>query len=330
MNDNHPPASWPDRAVGFGAGLASALLFIVSTRGSSLAMALAYFAPLPLMIGAAGFSLASALAGALAGALLLAAATHPAFGLGYLAGFAAPAFILGVLSQAALPSRKADSPAPRFASPGELLAALALMSIALAWLGVLLLIQHYRGFDPAMTAILRDIGPALDDIAESLRPVATEAELDKVKRLAIMSGPAAVAASQALLLAVNLWLAARTLEISGRLRRPWPPLPETLALPRVAAPIFVVALALVFIGGLTSVLAGVVAAATGFALALQGLAAIHDMTRDVKYRGAWLVALYAAALPLGPWWMFVLALFGLIESVFSLRARKALATKAKK
>jgi len=330
MNDNNPPASWADRAAGFGAGLASALLFVVSTRGSSLAMAIAYFTPLPLMIGAAGFSLPAALAGALAGALLLAVAAHPVFGLGYVVAFAAPALILGVLSKASLPSRKPDAPSPRYASPGELLAAIALMSIALAWLGVFLLVRHYGGFEPAMTAILRDIGPALDELAQSVRPVATDAEFDKVKRLAVMSGPAAVAASQALLLAVNLWLAARTLEISGRLRRPWPPLPQTLALPRITGAIFLVALGLAFVGGLTSVLAGVIAAATGFCLALQGLAAIHGMTRDVRYRGAWLVVLYAAALPLGPWWIFILALFGLIESAFSLRARKARGITAKK
>ena len=62
MNDNNPPANWADRAVGLGAGLASALLFAASTRGTGLAMALAYFSPLPLLIGALGFSALGALA----------------------------------------------------------------------------------------------------------------------------------------------------------------------------------------------------------------------------------------------------------------------------
>ena len=70
MNDNNPPANWADRAVGLGAGLASALLFAASTRGSSLAMALAYFSPLPLLIGALGFSLLGALLGSLCSARL--------------------------------------------------------------------------------------------------------------------------------------------------------------------------------------------------------------------------------------------------------------------
>src|SRR5579871_1342579 len=99
MNDNNPPANWPDRAVGFGAGLASALLFVVSTRGSSLSMALAYFSALPLIIGAAGFSFPAALLGSLAGAALLSAAAQLPFGLGYFLGFGAPALILAALLQ---------------------------------------------------------------------------------------------------------------------------------------------------------------------------------------------------------------------------------------
>lgn len=329
MNDNQPPANWPDRAVGFGAGLASALLFVVSTRGSSLAMALAYFAPLPLMIGAAGFSLPAALLGALSGAALLAYATQQAFGLGYLLGFAAPALVLAAFAQARLPSRASDNPGPRFASPGELLAAIALISIAIAGLGVAVVVQHFHGYDAAMTGVLKRFGPALDELVRSVRPVAPDAEADSIKRLAIVSAPAGVAASQTLLLAINLWLAARTIEISGRLRRPWPTLPETLVLPRLTGPIFLVAAGLTFKGGLIGVLAGVVAAATGFSLALQGLAALHGMTREVGMRTAWLAGLYAAVLVLEPWSFIVLALFGLIESALSLRDRKARRTNAR-
>jgi hypothetical protein len=329
MNDNHPPANWPDRAVGFGAGLASALLFVVSTRGSSLAMALAYFSPLPLLIGAAGFSYPAALTGAVAGAALLAYAAHLSFGLGYFLGFAAPALVLAALLQARLPSRDPVSPAPRFATPGALLAAIILAAIGVASLGVVTLILHYHGFDAALAAVMKRLAPALDELVANLRAVAPEAEASEMKRLLVLSAPAAVAASQTLLLTVNLWLAARTIEISGRLRRPWPPLPETLALPRLVAPIFLLAAGLSFKGGLFGVFGGAIAAATGFGLALQGLAALHGLTRDAKYRGAWLAGLYASALILEPWSVVVLAVIGLIESLFALRARKARSLNAK-
>ncbi len=321
MNDNNPPASWPDRAVAFGAGLAGALLFIVSTRGSSLAMALAYFAPLPMMIGAAGFSLPGAMLGALAGAGALLAVAHPPLALAFLFGFAAPALALAAMIQSPFPSRNREA-AARFATPGEMLETIILLSILSAGAGVAILLVHYRGFEPAMTAAMERFAPALDEVAKSLAPISGEIGAEAVKRLAIMSAPAGVAASQVLLLAVNLWLAARTIEVSERLRRPWPDLPENLALPRLLGPILLVAAGLAFKGGLVAVLAGIVAAATGFGFALHGLAALHGLTRDVGFRGAWLAALYAAVMVLEPWSIVLLALFGLIESALSLRARK--------
>jgi hypothetical protein len=323
MNDNNPPASWPDRAVGLGAGLASALLFIVSTRGSGLALALAYFAPLPLMIGAAGFSLPGALIGALIGAGVLLAAAHAPFALAFLFGFAAPALALAAMIQSPLPSRDRESAAARFAMPGEMLEIIILLSILVAGAGVAILLVHYHGFEPAMSAVMKHFAPALDNIAKDLAPVSSEIGAEGVKRLAVMSAPAGVAASQVMLLAVNLWLAARTIDISGRLRRPWPSLPETLALPRLLGPIFLVAAGLVFKGGLIGMLTGIVAAALGFGFAFHGLAAVHGLTRDVGLRGAWLAALYAVAMVLEPWSIIFLALFGVIESAFSLRARKA-------
>ncbi|HUO54679.1 MAG TPA: hypothetical protein VMU18_08055 [Rhodoblastus sp.] len=323
MNDNNPPTTWADRAVGFGAGIASALLFVVSTRGSSLAMLVAYFSPLPLMIGAAGFSLPGATLGALAGAVLLGVAAKPAFGLAFLVGFATPTLLLSALLQAGLPSRDPASPAPRYVTPGQLLAAIILLAIAVATLGVSIILAHYHGFEGALAGVGKLFSPALDEMAEGLRMVAPEVSAESIKRLTIMSAPAGVAASQTVLLAVNLWLAARTIEISGRLRRPWAPLPEHLVLPRLVGPICLIAAGLTFGGGLVAVLSSIVAAATGFGLALHGLAAIHGLTRDVALRGAWLAGLYAVVVVLEPWSIIALALFGLIESALSLRARKA-------
>ncbi len=328
MNDNHPPASWPDRAVGLGAGVASALLFVVSTRGSSVAMALAYFAPLPLMIGAAGFSLPGAMVGALIGAGVLLAAAHAPFALAFLLGFATPSLALAAMVQSPLPSRVRDS-GLRFAAPGAMLETIILLAILVTGSGVALLLAHYHGFEPAMTAALQYFAPELDELVANLPPVSSEIGAEGVKRIAIMSAAAGVAALQVMLFAVNLWLAARTIDVSGRLRRPWPSLPENLALPRLLGPIFLVAAGLTFKGGLVALLAGIVAAATGFGFALHGLAAIHGLTRGVGLRGAWLAALYAVLMVIEPWGILVLALFGVIESAFSLRARKARRVKTR-
>ena len=56
--------------VAIGAGCAAALLFIVSAQSSALAMALAYLAPLPIMIATLGWGLD---AGAIAAAISVAA-----------------------------------------------------------------------------------------------------------------------------------------------------------------------------------------------------------------------------------------------------------------
>ena len=63
--------------VAIGAGCAAALLFAVSAQSSVLAMALAYVAPLPIMIATLGWGLD---AGAIAGAIsiaVLAVVTEP-------------------------------------------------------------------------------------------------------------------------------------------------------------------------------------------------------------------------------------------------------------
>ncbi|MCI4683565.1 hypothetical protein K9U39_07965 [Rhodoblastus acidophilus] len=323
MNDNNPPATWADRAVGVGAGLASALLFVVSSRGSSLAMALAYFSPLPMIIGGAGFSFPGALFGAAAGVALLAFAAQPPFALAFLFGFATPALVLAGLMQVRLRSRDPNPAAQRFVTPGEMLAAIVGLAILVAAFGVGSLLVHYHGFEPAMKAVMKHFAPALDEVVKGLAPVSDDFDAVAIKRLVIMSAPAGVAASQTLLLAANLWLAARTIEISGRLRRPWPDLPENVVLPRFVAPVFLIAAGLAFNGGFVAVFAGIVAAASGFGLALHGLAALHGLTRDVSLRSAWLAALYAAVVILEPWSVIVLAVFGLVESAFSLRARKA-------
>ena len=330
MNDNKPPANWADRAIGLGSGLASALLFAASTRGGGLAMALAYFSPLPAFIGALGFSLPGAFVGASLGAFLLAQLGQPLLGIAFLLGFALPALIASALARHNLPAREGDaSPVPRFFSPGLLFAALLGMAVLAAWIGVAALTDTFHGFDAALEAMLRQFGPSLDDVVESLRKMSAEIEADKVKRLILLSAPAGVATSQMLLLAVNMWIAARTVEISGRLGRPWPDLPETLVLPRAVAPIFVIAAGLSFEGGLTGALAGALAAASGFALALQGLAALHAFSRNARYRGLILAALYAAVFALEPWSLLLLALFGLVESALSLRARAARRLSAK-
>jgi len=84
--------------VAIGAGCAAALLFAVSTQPSLLAMALAYLAPLPIMIATLGWGLD---AGAIAGGISVAALallSEPLSALLFAASVAGPAWALAAFA----------------------------------------------------------------------------------------------------------------------------------------------------------------------------------------------------------------------------------------
>jgi hypothetical protein len=331
MNDNKPPIDWSDLLVGFGAGLSSALLFAASTRGTGLAMALAYVCVLPLLIGAIGFSALAAAVGAVAGAGILVFVGDPLLAAAFFLGFGLPGLLLALLARFTRRRRAPDlppeiTPLPSRLSPGVLLAGAVALATFSAWGLAGALIWSEGGFDAALDAALREYGPAIDSALSRFGTMAPGLDLGLVKAIVVLSFPAAVAASQTLLLTFNLWLAARAVEISGRLDRDWPSLPEATVLPRALGAAFVVAIGLCFVNQPVAVFAGAFAAASGVALALQGLACAHALTRDHSNRGAVLAALYAmvmVGLVIAPPILVLLSLFGLAESAFNLRARKA-------
>ena len=84
--------------VAIGAGCAAALLFAVSAQSSVLAMALAYLAPLPIMIATLGWGLD---AGAIAGVIsiaVLALLAEPLSALLFAASVAGPAWALAAFA----------------------------------------------------------------------------------------------------------------------------------------------------------------------------------------------------------------------------------------
>ena len=84
--------------VAIGAGCAAALLFVVSAQSSVLAMALAYLAPLPIMIATLGWGLdAGAIAAAISVAVL-AAVAEPLSALVFAASVAGPAWALAAFA----------------------------------------------------------------------------------------------------------------------------------------------------------------------------------------------------------------------------------------
>lgn len=300
--------------VALGAGLASALLFVVSAKGTTAAALIAYFTALPIMIAGLGFGHILGLTGAVLATGGVALALGPVLGAFYALCFALPGWwlsYLALLAQPAAASATSGGATLVWYPVGRLVTwAAALAIAAVLALGAAVLVR-YGGFDAATQVLARRLDAAVAQTSTS-----PGAAMFFVRIL-----PLAMAASLFLMLSINLWLAGRVARVSERLRRPWPEVPEGLRLPVTAAGLFVAALLPAAFGGLVGTAAGVVAAALGLAFALQGLGAAHVLTRGFRGRGSILALIYIVTLAV-PVAVVALCLLGLVDCVFSLRSRR--------
>lgn len=299
--------------VALGAGVASALLFVVSAKGTTVAALIAYFTALPILIAGLGFGHMLGLTGAVLATGGVSLALGPALGTFYALCFALPGWWLSYLAMLAQPTPAAapGAAALTWYPVGRLVTwAAALAIAAVLALGAVVLVR-YGGFEPATHSLARRL-----DAAVSQTPSSPGTAMFFVRVL-----PLAMAASLFLMLSVNLWLAGRIARVSERLRRPWPEVPEGLRLPVAAAGLFITALLPAAFGGPIGMAAGVVAAALGLAFALQGLSAAHVLTRGFRGRGSILALIYIVTLAV-PVAVVALCLIGLVDCLFSLRSRR--------
>jgi hypothetical protein len=307
--------------VGIGAGAAAALLFASVLSGSILSVFLFYLAPLPIMIAALGWSHWAGLIAALAAALGLTVVFGTFFLPAFLIGIGLPAWWLGYLALLARP----DGPAQtlEWYPPGRLV----LWAAVLGPLVVIAAILQFGSDSATVEATLRAafermlrlqlgipaggplIMPGFGDVSQS------------IDRFVIALPPTAAVITMTTEI-LNLWLAARVANVSGRLRRPWPDL-ATMRLPPAAPFMFAAAItgALVLpdLAGLCSRL---FAASLLIAFALLGFAVLHGVTRHVQARPLILVATYTAVLMIG-WPIVLMAVLGLVDTTLDVRRRVA-------
>jgi Predicted membrane protein (DUF2232) len=310
--------------VAIGAGCASALLFAVSAQSNVLAMALAYLAPLPIMIATLGFGLD---AGAIAGAISVAALAvlaEPLSALLFAASVAAPAWALAAFSIVPIAKYfKADKPdGPVYPSVGAVVTLAALFGMIGAAAVLTTVIVIYGGYSEGARQVAASVATLAADAFDGAPGELTARQFaDALVRF----GPPAIAASTLMMLGVNLYAAARSTQLSHNLRRPWPDLPASLALPWPLGVAFLACLAAFY--ALPSPAAqyfSIGAGGLGAALALQGLAVAHALSRGLKMRPLMLVALYACCVLRAKYTLPVLAALGLIDTFLRLRARAAL------
>jgi hypothetical protein len=132
--------------------------------------------------------------------------------------------------------------------------------------------------------------------------------------------PFLAATAFALVLAFNLWIAARVVAISQRLPRPWPAIAMT-RMPPSALLLVAAAVAASFGPGLIGVLAIAIVGALAMAFALQGLALLHDVSRGRPGRTGLLVGAYMLVIFIGHTFLPLLALAGIADTAVDLRRR---------
>ena len=288
--------------VGLGAGAAAALLFASVVSGSLAAVFLFYLAPLPIMIAALGWShlagliaaaSATAVVGVLSGVFLIAVPVI-AFG----------AWWLGYLAMLARPATNGGGDVLEWYPVGRLV----LWAAVLGTLIVAAAVPNFGMDQESLQAALRKTYE---------RILRDQALIDVL----VVAVPPAAAIFSTITSVFNLWLAARVVKISCRLKRPWPDL-AALALPPSTSALLAAAIAGSFLPDLAGVLSGVFAASLLMAFSILGFAVLHAITCGMRARIVMLTGLYAAAAVFG-WPVLAVALLGLAESILNIRSRVA-------
>src|SRR5271165_2539416 len=310
--------------VAIGAGCAAALLFAVSAETSPLAMALAYLAPLPIMIATLGWGLGSGALAAATSVVALGLLAEPLSGLLFAASVAIPAwavaaFAVAPIGRYCLPWKSSAGARAPVGSIVVLAAAIGMLGAAGVLTAVIVIYGGYgEGAKKVAAAIAVLAGDAFEGGPDS------EAAREFADAL-VRFGPAAIAASTLLMLCVNLYAAARSTQLSHRLTRAWPDLPTSIRLPWPLGVLMIAGAAGAYaLPAPASQYASVVAGGLGGAFVLQGLAVVHTLSRGVGVlRPLMLFLLYVCCLLRAQYTLPVVAALGLIDAFVGLRTRTA-------
>jgi hypothetical protein len=300
-------------AVGIGAGLVSALLFGVVITGSPLAVALSIIAPLPIFIAALGWNHRSGLVASAAGGIAMGLAVNVTAGLVFALGWALPAWWLAYL---ALLGRPASDGSMEWYPLGRLLLWIVATSALITFIGMVAIGDgSHEAFRTNVRAAFESFLRAQDGSGQP-----EGAQANETVSLIVMALPFFFALNFVLILSLNLWLAGKTVQVSGRLARPWPFIPATV-MPTLSLALLAAAVAVAFLPGFAGGAGLVLAGALSSAFALQGLAFIHATSQRRPGRSFLLGSVYTLALLMSSVVLPLLAMLGLADVAFSLRNR---------
>lgn len=336
-------------AIAAGAGLSSGLLYSLMSQGTVPALMLSFLAPLPIMIAMLGFgrvvgivSLAAAcvavavlvpiVAPRVAGTSVLDTTARATLSFAFMLG--APALWLSYLASMSRPRGQAQwqPTAPstttylrEYVPVERLVTACVAIAATVVVLGVIIIVLRHGSLDRAVDQVASELAPILEEMLGSGARLPAGNDPQRLARMIVLASAPVAAGMLFLVLLLDLWLAGKVAQLSGRLQRPWPDVAVELQIPRPYGLLLGAAFATTFLGGPAAVIASVVAMVIAMAFALQGLAVVHVVSRGWQARGLVLWLMYGALVALLPSGISPLlcTMLGLVESLHSFRNRGA-------
>jgi hypothetical protein len=277
-----------------------------------------YVAPLPILIASLGWNHRTGLIGAAVGGAALALVVHPAVGLAFAVVSALPAWWLAYL---ALLGRAAPDGTTEWYPIGRLLLWIAATAALMTVVGALGIGNgDYETYRQVLTELAEAIVRMMTRTAPDapLPPTLGGIPIGEAVSGMVTGMPLLFASSFAMILTLNMLLAAKAVVISQRLPRPWPFIPAA-SMPRTALWVFVAGIVLAFAPGFVSIAGYALAGALAVAWALQGLALLHDVSRGRPGRMGLLVGAYILLVFVGHGFLPLLAVAGLADTAIGLR-----------
>lgn len=303
--------------VGIGAGLVSALLFAVVITGSPLALLLSYVAPLPVFIAALGWNHRAGLVASAVGAAAIAAILKPVAGVAFAAGAALPAWWIAYLT---LLGRSDGQGQVEWYPTGRVLMWICATAALVTFGGALAIAGDHETYVATMR---RALGAILNGDSRSGLPpprLPGGMSIDDLAGLLTGAVPYAAAASFVPMIAANLWLAGKTVSLSGRLPRAWPHIPST-QMPRETVAVLAAALVATMLPGFLGFFGAAICGALFAGFVLSGLTTLHILSLGKSWRVSALSGLYLLVLIALLWLMPLLAVLGIADTILNLRNR---------
>ncbi len=320
-----------------GGGLAGVLLSMLTLRHPPVTLAMGFLAPLPLMIATIGFGPLAGVLSLIAGSAfvalvdarlgyLIASGARPLAAVGFdivlfLLTLGVPSLLLSTAARAPALARTTVSARPEERLLGRVVivaGAFAAVLVSLAFVAVVVASGGYRAFDALLAGAIEMVWRSVPN-----RPTLPNGvDVGQFASQLAWLIPPLMSCAAVFFYVINLWLAARIAQTSGLLGTTWPDIPRHMRVPRAAAFLLAVSLGLSFVGGVPGLVCRVISFALVAALALQGLAVVHAVTRGKGSRLAVLIIVYLSMAALMPWPLLFWGIVGLLDTAFSFRDRQ--------